>query len=111
MKRFHRPFFALLLSLLLIGMQQAAFAHLLSHAPGGTKAAAQYQGDHGSVDGAAESCTTCIAFATVGGSAPPASSKAWFVPLAGDQHKSFAAPPLVARPLLTRRARAPPQFL
>ncbi len=111
MKHFHRPLFAFLLSLLLIGAQQAAFAHLLSHAQRGSEAVAQYQDDHGSIDGAADTCTACIAFAGIGGSAPPASGNVWFAPLAGDEHKDFASTPLFPRLLLACRARAPPLFL
>ncbi len=111
MKRFHRPFFVLLLSLLLIGSQQAAFAHLLTHAQRGEEQVTQYQDDHGSLDGAAETCTVCIAFAGVGGSAPASSSAISFASLAVDSYCLPLAAPHFARHVLTCRPRAPPLFL
>jgi hypothetical protein len=112
MKRFHRPFFALLLSLLLIGSQQAAFAHLLSHAQGrSSTAVAQYQDDHGSLDGAAETCTTCIAFAGVGGGALPTTATLPSAIFVSDSYLLPEAKSVYTRSVITSRARAPPVFL
>lgn len=111
MKRFHHPFFALLLSLLLIGSQQAAFAHLLTHTQSGTEQVTQYQNDHSSLDGAAETCTTCIAFSGVGGGVPVLSSATYFASLAVDSYCLPLALPHFARHVVTCRARAPPLFL
>jgi hypothetical protein len=111
MKRFHRPFFALLLSLLLIGSQQAAFAHLLSHWHGGSAAAAQYHDDHGAIDQLADTCTTCIAFAGIGGSAPSSSPPVSIASFAGDSYCLPLAAPVFTRLVVTCRARAPPAIL
>lgn len=111
MKRIYRPFLALLLSLLLIGSQQAAFAHLLSHWHGGSAAVAQYQDDEGGVDHRADACATCIAFAGIGGSAPPSSLPVSFATFAGDSYCLPLAAPVFTRPVITCRARAPPPLL
>ena len=109
MKRFRHPFFALLLSLLLIGSQQAAFAHLLTHLHAGSAAVTHYQDDHGAIDGQADTCTTCIAFAGVGGSyAPPASQPQIFASFSGDNYRLPLAVPVFTRLVITCRARAPP---
>jgi hypothetical protein len=106
-----RPFFAVLLSLLLIGSQQAAFAHLLSHAQGSAKALTQLQDNHGSIDGAAETCTSCIAFAGVGGGAPPSSLPLSFASIDGDSYHQSLVVPRCVQLVLSWQARAPPGFL
>lgn len=111
MKRFRHPFIALLLSLLLIGSQQAAFAHVLSHLHGGSGTVTHYQNDHGAIDQLADTCTTCIAFAGVGGSAPPSSSAVSVTAFSGDNYLLPVAKPVFTRPVVTSRARAPPAFL
>ena len=112
MKPFRHPLAALLMSLLLLTSQQAAFAHLLSHASGKVETIRQYQSDHGSIDGAADTCTTCIAFAGVGGGAPPTSSYAALVDGAiGDIYLLPRATSVVARPAASNHARAPPVSL
>ena len=111
MKRFHRPFFTLLLSLLLLGSQQAAFAHLLSHWHGGSGSVTHYQDDHGAIDQLADTCTTCIAFAGIGGSAPPSSLPLAFTSFAGDSYCLPLAAPVFTRPVVANRARAPPATL
>lgn len=107
MKRFHRPFFALLLSLLLIGSQQAAFAHLLTHIPGRSTTVTHYQSEH-AIDGLADACTTCIAFAGVGSGAPPLSLPVSFASFSGDNYCLPLADPLPTRHVSTCHARAPP---
>jgi hypothetical protein len=69
MRRLLHPLFALLLSLLLIGSQQAALAHMLGHAvaPAAAHATTEVvQGEdpeHGAALVLSHVCTTCIAFA------------------------------------------------
>jgi hypothetical protein len=107
MKRFRHPFFALLLSLLLIGSQQAAFAHLLTHIPGRSTAVTHYQSEH-AIDGLADACTACIAFAGVGSGAPPASLAITTASFSGDSYCLPLAAPVFTRLVITCRARAPP---
>jgi len=84
-----RPFLALLLALLLLGAQQAAFAHLISHLGAETAAAGhRHDGGHDGHDGLTHVCSTCLAFAAVAVGALPSAPAA----LAG-------APDLVAPPL------------
>ena len=112
MKRFHRPLFALLLSLLLLGSQQAAFAHLLTHLHSGSATGVtHYQSDHGATDKLADTCTTCIAFAGVGGSAPPTSLAVIVAAFASDNYLLPTDKPVFTRSVVTRRARGPPAFL
>lgn len=111
MKRFRHPLFALLLSLLLLGSQQAAFAHLLSHLRSGSETVTHYQIDHGAIDGKAETCITCIAFAGIGGSSPASSLSISFVSFAGDNYCLPLAAPVFTRPVINSRARAPPLSL
>ena len=111
MKRFHRPLLALLLSLLLIGSQQAAFAHLLSHVHAGSAVATQLQGDHGAIDQLADTCATCVAFAGVGGGTPPSAPTVSFAAFSGDGYLLPVARPVFTRSVVTSRARAPPVSL
>jgi hypothetical protein len=108
MKCFRHPLFALLLSLLLIGSQQAAFAHLLSHVYAGSAVVTQLQGDHGAIDQFADTCATCVAFAGVGGGTPPSPSTASFAIFSGDSYLLPLARPVFTRSVVTSRARAPP---
>lgn len=77
MRRVLHPFLALLFSLLLLGSQQAALAHMLGHAmaPAAAQAATEVaQGqdaEHGAALVLSHVCTTCIAFAGAD-LAPPA---------------------------------------
>ncbi|WP_220637003.1 hypothetical protein [Georgfuchsia toluolica] len=111
MKRICRPFLALLLSLLLIGSQQAAFAHLLSHWHGGSAVVAQYQDDEGGADHPANACAICIAFAGIGGGAPPSPAPVFLAVFAGDSYCLPLASSVFTRPVITCRARAPPPLL
>ncbi len=111
MKRFHRPFIALLLALLLLGSQQAAFAHLLSHAQGGASTVAEYQDYHGNIDGVAETCTTCIVVAAANGNAPPSSSSVFLAAFYDGADSPPATEPVFTRTVIHCRARAPPAFL
>ncbi len=109
-----RPFIAILLSLLLLGAQQGAFAHMIGHV-GGTATAAMVadHGDegHGEALSLSHVCTTCVSLAALAGVAPgPA-------PLAC-QAAVFTAPLLPPPPparsgavFSPYRARAPPAVL
>ena len=84
MRRLKHPFFALVLSLLLVTGQQAALAHALTHtatadAAAATAAAAtavtvdltqEDDADHGAALALSHHCTTCLAFAGIGAAAP-----------------------------------------
>lgn len=109
MKRCHRPFFALLFSLLLIGSQQAALAHMIGHLGGQAETAVhQEESGHGAALSLSHTCTTCIAFAALDG--PPSAPANPL--LAQDLGESFSvAHPaaIAARTLLIRRARGPPR--
>jgi hypothetical protein len=110
MRRFMHPFFALLLSLLLVGSQQAALAHMLAHAaaPASVQVAQEEDANHGVALVLSDTCTTCIAFAGVD-AAPPAA----FLPLVA-QAGRVAAPAVAVPPAPTLvfraafRSRAPP---
>ncbi len=114
MRRALNPFLALLLSLLLLGSQQAALAHMLGHAvaPAAAQASnevAQGQdAEHGAALVLSHVCTTCIAFAGVD-LAPPAP----VLPLVFATNSS-AAPAIAVPPAPTLafiaafRSRAPP---
>ncbi|MDK9702971.1 MAG: hypothetical protein OEL20_07500 [Sulfuritalea sp.] len=77
MRRFLHPFLALILSLLLVSGQQAAFAHMVAHmlghaaGPSAVQVAQGEDADHGAALSLSHVCTTCIAFAGVD-VAPPA---------------------------------------
>lgn len=106
-RRLYRPFFVLL-SLLLIGSQQAAFAHLLTHLRGGSTAVTHYQNDHDAIDQLADTCMTCIAFAGVVGSAPPSALSVSFASFTGNSYSLFSATPVFGRLVMVCRARDPP---
>jgi len=112
MRRFLHPFLALLLSLLLVGSQQAALAHMLGHAaaPAAIEIAQGEDAEHGAVLVLSHVCTTCIAFA--GADAAPAPS---ISPLAMSANQTTA--PAVAVPpaptlafIAAFRSRAPPSL-
>lgn len=80
MRRVLNPFLALLLSLLLLGSQQAALAHMLGHAVApaaqsatqlSTDVAQGQDAEHGAALVLSHVCTTCISFASAD-LAPPA---------------------------------------
>lgn len=111
MKRFRHPLFSLFLALLLVGAQQAAFAHLIAHFGVGTETVAKHEDDgHGAALTLSHVCTTCIAFAALDG--PPAAPQ--LPSVAADIGETFVAgvssiPPV--RRVLVLRARGPPQDL
>lgn len=109
MKRFHRPLFALLFSLLLIGSQQAALAHMIGHLGGRAETlVSQEESGHGAALSLSHTCTTCIAFAALDG--PPASPEVPLLAAAQGEHfRSTVTPSFHARSVLVHRARGPPQ--
>ena len=116
MRRLLHPLFALFLSLLLIGSQQAALAHMLGHVL--VPAAAQIEtqvvdandADHGAALSLSHVCTTCIVFAGADLAppaplAPPALSAGTTATLA------VAVPPAPTLAFLAAfRSRAPPSL-
>ncbi|OHC64993.1 MAG: hypothetical protein A2045_12745 [Rhodocyclales bacterium GWA2_65_20] len=114
MRRLRHPLFALLLSLLLVGGQQAALAHMLGHAAGaaaarGASGIAQQEGaDHGAALTLSHVCTTCIAVAGVA-AAPPAAFLAVAMPVAPTAALVPAVPPAPTFGFCAAfRSRAPP---
>lgn len=113
MRRVLNPLLALLLSLLLLGSQQAALAHMLGHAvaPAAQTATEVAQGqdaEHGAALVLSHVCTTCIAFAAAD-LAPPAP----VLPLAfatdnAATHAVAVAPAPTLALLAAFRSRAPP---
>lgn len=67
------PLIVLLCALCLLGAQQAAYAHFLSHLGIAVETAARAGGDaeHGAAATLSHVCTTCAAF-SAGGAPPPA---------------------------------------
>lgn len=114
MRRVLHPLLALLLSLLLLGGQQAALAHMLGHAvaPAAAQTASEVaQGEdteHGAVLALSHVCTTCIAFAAAD-LAPPAPVLSLAIAA-----ESIAAPAVAVAPaptlafLAAFHSRAPP---
>jgi hypothetical protein len=110
-----RPIFAVLLSLLLLGAQQAAFAHMVGHI-GAVGAATVVDHDRDAGHSTAESlshvCTTCVALAALTGGALPSAPLA---PLAAADVVAALLPPLLpacpGAAFSPYRARAPPAVL
>ena len=109
MKRFHRPLFALLFSLLLIGSQQAALAHMVGHLGGQAETAVhQEESGHGAALSLSHTCTTCIAYAALDG--PPAAPQLpFFAAVTSSRYSATPVVPFQARTVPIRRARGPPQ--
>lgn len=107
------PLFAVLCALFLLGAQQAAYAHFISHQGSAAETTAQEGGDvgHGAAATLAHVCTTCVTFAALGMAPPaaPPSLPANAVPT------SLISPPAASRiavPALPPcGARAPPAIL
>jgi dihydroorotase len=104
------PLLVLLLSLLLVGGQQAALAHMLGHATTAEVVEVVQEGDvgHDAALVLSHTCTTCLAFAGAD-AAPPVS----ILPLAtasGHVAASVAAvsPAPTLRFVAAFRSRAPP---
>jgi hypothetical protein len=68
-----RPFVAVLLSLLLLGAQQVAFAHMIGHIGAGGAAVATVDGDdegHGEALTLSHVCTICVSASGLASAAP-----------------------------------------
>ncbi len=108
------PFLAVLLSLLLLGAQQGAFAHMIGHVGGAaTTIVVADHGDegHGEALSLSHVCTTCVSLAALAGVAPGPAPLAFHA-------AALAAPPLPPPPpacsgavFSPYRARAPPAVL
>jgi hypothetical protein len=111
MRRFQHPFLALLLSLLLLGSQQAALAHVLGHAAAtGPSQLAQEDAGHGAVLALSHVCTTCIAFAGAD-VAPAASLPPPAAPPGRMAMAALAVPPAPTLAFIAAfRSRAPPSL-
>lgn len=109
-----RPLVAVLLSLLLLGAQQVAFAHMIGHigpgAPGASATTMAGDGDegHGEALTLSDVCVTCVGAAGLAATAPfgtlpaPAADRAFEAPVAAMSAAFAAAAPL------RYLARAPP---
>ena len=113
MKRFHRPFFALLLALLLLGSQQAALAHLIGHLVTATESVAkQEDSSHGAALTLSHVCTTCIAFAALAsGGAASSHAPLLLAATVGECFHDTSETLSPARRIITCHARAPPVVL
>jgi hypothetical protein len=107
------PLIVLLCALGLLGAQQAAYAHFLSHLGIAAETAVRAGGDaeHGAAATLSHVCTTCAAFSAAG-AAPPSVPPA--LPIVRAIEAAIAAPPVgrlaaVATPPCG--ARAPPAVL
>lgn len=113
MRRVLHPFLALLLSLLLLGSQQAALAHMLGHAvaPAAQASTAIAHGEdagHGAALVLSHVCTTCIAFAAAD-LAPPAAFLPAVPAAARSAGSRVAVPPAPTLAFMAAfRSRAPP---
>ena len=114
MRRVLHPLLALLLSLLLLGSQQAALAHMLGHAaaPAAAQAATERvqeeDKDHGAALVLSHVCTTCIAFAGVDLALPaPVFPFAIAGAQAAELHVAVPPAPTLAF-IAAFRSRAPP---
>lgn len=65
-----RPLVAILLSLLLIGAQQAAFAHMIGHLGVSTEMVATEDDGHGEALSLSHVCTTCVSLSALDAGAP-----------------------------------------
>lgn len=109
----HHPLIALLCALFLLGAQQAAYAHFLSHLGIAAETVVQDGGDneHGAATTLSHVCTTCAAFSALAGAAPMGDMPAiGLAAAAGAPTEAFSAP-FVARAGPPAGARAPPSVL
>lgn len=110
MRRVLHPFLALLLSLLLVGGQQAALAHMLGHVlvPATVQVVDANEADHGAALSLSHTCTTCIAFAGAD-LAPPAALAPPALAAGNTAALAIAVPPAPTLAFLAAfRSRAPP---
>ncbi|MDK9723469.1 MAG: hypothetical protein OEL88_01180 [Sterolibacteriaceae bacterium MAG5] len=107
------PLIALLCALLLLGAQQAAYAHFIGHIGNQAETVAQEGGDadHGAASSLSHVCTTCASFAALD-AAPPVVAAA--VPSAAATAAALPSLPAAvtpADPAPPYAARAPPAVL
>lgn len=110
MRRFLHPLFALFLSLLLLGSQQAALAHMLGHVlvPAAVQVVDANDADHGAALVLSHTCTTCIAFAGAD-LAPPAPLAPLAFAVGNTAALAVAVPPAPTLAFIAAfRSRAPP---
>jgi hypothetical protein len=110
-----RPFIAVLLSLLLLGAQQAAFAHMISHIGHASQTAVTVatHGDdgHGAALSLSHVCTTCVSASGLAAAAPfGVPPRLTFAGVAAAPIATSVAVVDTAAPL-RYRARAPPAVL
>ena len=120
MRRVLNPLLVLLLSLLLLGSQQAALAHMLGHAvaPAAAQAATQLSTDvaqgqdaeHGAALVLSHVCTTCIAFAAADLAPPAPVLPLAFATDSAATHAVAVAPAPTLALLAAFRSRAPPSL-
>lgn len=113
MRRVLNPFLALLLSLLLLGSQQAALAHMLGHAVApatqlSTDVAQGQDAEHGAALVLSHVCTTCIAFAAADLAPPAPVLPLAFAADSAPAHAVAVAPAPTLALLAAFRSRAPP---
>jgi hypothetical protein len=108
-----RPLVAVLLSLLLLGAQQAAFAHLVGHLSRSTVSfVGGDESGHAAAETLAHVCTSCVAAAALAGAAPLPSVAAVPAGAAVGLAPPSPAPPAPAGAVVSfYRARAPPAVL
>ncbi|HEX5393134.1 MAG TPA: DUF2946 family protein [Rhodocyclaceae bacterium] len=111
MIRAARPFISLIAALLLVLAQQSALAHMIGHAGIAAEASIkQGEEQHGAALSISHICTTCVAFAALGGFAPSTGLPPLPTTERHELPPDTAAVLLGQRPL-TFRARGPPAFL
>ncbi|HZV55039.1 MAG TPA: hypothetical protein VFF82_08870 [Rhodocyclaceae bacterium] len=108
-----RPLVAVLLSLLLLGAQEAAFAHMIGHIGHVSAAAVTVHGDegHGEALSLSHVCTTCVSASALFAAAPPGVPPSLTFAGAADTPASTAAAAFDAPAPLAYLARAPPAVL
>jgi hypothetical protein len=108
-----RPFIAVLLSLLLLGGQEAAFAHMIGHMGQGGTATVTAHGDegHGESLSLSHVCTTCVSAAGLFAAAPPGVPSSLTFVGTTDTPVSMVVTAFDAPASLAYLARAPPTVL
>lgn len=107
------PLIALLCALLLLGAQQAAYAHFIGHIGNQAETAMQEGGDadHGAASSLSHVCTTCASFAALDAAPPVVAAAIPATTATVAVTPAPASPAIPARPALPYAARAPPAVL
>lgn len=108
------PLIAVLLSLLLLGAQQGAFAHMIGHLGGATghvTLVAQGDDGHGEALSLSHVCTTCVTAAALFAAAPPGVPASPTVAGVADAPGSMVVTAIPAPAPPVYLARAPPAVL